>query len=71
MNESVLEIKRCRISDLILHGHDRIVLGGVDVQDMVVVLPAQVIGNVAEGGAGRFGHPVVDDDQVFFALEQR
>lgn len=55
-------------SDLVLYGHDRVVLGGVDVQDMVVVLPAQVVGDVGEGGAGRLGHAVVDDDKVVFAL---
>lgn len=61
---------RCR-SDLVLYGHDRVVLGGVDVQDVVVVLPAQVVGDVGEGGAGRLGHAVVDDDNVVFALGQR
>lgn len=59
------------LSDLILYGHDWVVLGGVDVQDVVVVLPAQVIGDVGEGGAGRLGHAVVDDDHVIFALGQR
>ncbi len=58
-------------SDLVLDGHDRVVLGGVDVQDVVVVLPAQVVGDVGEGGAGRLGHAVVDDDDVVFAVGQR
>lgn len=60
-----------RRSDLVLYGHDRVVLGGVDVQDVVVVLPAQVVGDVGEGGAGRLGHAVVDDYHVVFALGQR
>ena len=59
------------LSDLVLYGHDRVVLGGVDVQDVVVVLPAQVVGDVGEGGAGRLGHAVVDDDEVVFVLGQR
>lgn len=37
-----------RFSDLVLYGHDRVVLGGVDVQDVVVVLPTQVVGDVCE-----------------------
>ena len=55
-------------SDLVLYGHDGVVLGGVDVQDVVVVFPAQVVGNVGEGGAGRLGHAVVDDYYVIFAV---
>lgn len=58
-------------SDLVLYRHDWVVLGGVDVQDVVMVLPAQVVGDVGEGGAGRLGHAVVDDDHVVFALGQR
>lgn len=58
-------------SDLVLQGHDRVVLGGVDVQDVVVVLSAQVVGDVGEGGAGRLGHAVVDDDHVILAAGQR
>lgn len=58
-------------SHLVLYGHDRVVLGGVDVQDVVVVLPTQVIGDVGEGGAGRFGHAVVDDNQVVFVVGRR
>lgn len=56
------------LSDLVLYGHDRVVLGGVDVQDVVVVLPTQVVGDVCEGRAGRLGHSVVDDDDVVFAV---
>lgn len=58
-------------SDLVLYGHDRVVLGGIDVQDVVVVLPAQVVGDVGKRGAGRLGYAVVDDDQVVVALGQR
>lgn len=58
-------------SDLVLYGHDGVVLGGVDVQDVVVVLPAQVVGDVGEGGAGRLGHAVVDDDEVVLVLGRR
>lgn len=58
-------------SNLVLNGHDRVVLGGVDVQDVVVVLPTQVIGNVGEGGAGCLGHAVVNDDHVIFAVGQQ
>lgn len=58
------------LPDLVLYGHDGVVLGRVDVQDVVVVLPAKVVGNVGEGGAGRLGHAVVDDDHIF-ALGQR
>lgn len=54
--------------DLVLYGHDWVVLCRVDVQDMVVVLPAQVVGDVGEGGAGRLGHAVVDDDHVVLAI---
>lgn len=55
-------------SDLVLYGHDRVVLGGVDVQDVVAVLPTQVVGDVCEGRAGRLGHSVVDDDDIVFAV---
>lgn len=41
------------------------------MQDVVVVLPAQVVGDVGEGGAGRLGHAVVDDDDVIFVVERR
>lgn len=58
-------------SDLVLQGHDWVVLGGVDVQDVVVVLPTQVVGDVGEGGAGRLGNAVVDDDHVVFAIRWR
>lgn len=57
-----------RFSDLVLYGHDRVVLGGVDVQDVVVVLPTQVVGDVCEGRAGRLGHSVVDDDHIVFVV---
>ena len=56
----------CRISHLVLYGHDGVVLGGVDVQHVEAVLPTQVVGDVGEGGAGRLGHSVVDDDHVVF-----
>lgn len=56
---------------LVLYGHDRVVLGGVDVQDVIVVLPAQVVGDVREGGAGRLGHAVVNNDDVVLALGRR
>lgn len=36
-----------------------------------MVLPAQVVGDVGEGGAGSLGHPVVDDHQVILAAGQR
>lgn len=36
-----------------------------------MVLPAQVVGDVGEGGASRLGHPVVDDDYVVFVVGQR
>ena len=39
-------------SHLVLQGHDGVVLGGVDVQHVEVVLGAQVVGDVGEGGAG-------------------
>lgn len=41
------------------------------MQHVVVVLPAQVVGDVGEGGAGGLGHAVVDDDQVVLAVGQR
>lgn len=63
--------RKRRSPDLVLEGHDRVVLGGVDVQDVVVVLPAQVVGDVGEGSAGCLGHPVVDDDHVILAVGQR
>lgn len=34
------------------------------MQHMVVVLVAQVVGDVGEGGTGCFGHSVVDDYQI-------
>lgn len=34
------------------------------MQHMEVVLGTQVVGDVGEGGAGRLGHAVVDDDQI-------
>jgi len=55
-------------SDLVLYGHNWVVLGGVYVQNMVVVLPAQVVGDVGEGGAGCLGHAVVDDDHVILSV---
>lgn len=55
-------------SDLVLYGHDRVVLGRVDVQDVEVILPAQVVGDVGERGAGRLGHAVVDYDHVVLAV---
>lgn len=54
-----------------MYGHDRVVLGGVDVQDVVVVLPTQVIGNVGEGSAGCLGYTIIDDDDVVFAVGQQ
>lgn len=36
-----------------------------------MVLPAQVVGDVGEGGAGRLGHAVVDDDDVIFVVKRR
>lgn len=36
------------------------------MQHMIVVLVAQVIGDVGEGGTGCFGHSVVDDHQIIF-----
>lgn len=36
-----------------------------------MVLPTQVIGDVGEGGAGRLGHAVVDDDQIIFAVGRK
>lgn len=53
-----------RKTDLILKRHDGIVFAGVDVQHMVVIFVAQVVGDVGEGGAGCFGHSVVDDHRV-------
>lgn len=38
---------------------------------MEAVLPTQVIGYVGEGGAGRLGHPVVDDDHIVFFSQWR
>lgn len=38
------------------------------MQDVVVVLPTQVVGDVCEGRAGRLGHSVVDDDDIVFAV---
>lgn len=49
---------------LVLQRHDRIILGGVDVENMEAVLSAQVICNVGEGGAGSLGHTVIDDNQI-------
>jgi len=53
-----------RTPHLVLQGQDRVVLGGVDVQDVEAVLATEVVGDVGEGGAGRLGHPVVDDHHV-------
>lgn len=36
-----------------------------------MVLPTQVIGNVGEGGAGRLGYTIIDDDDVIFAVGQQ
>lgn len=36
-----------------------------------MVLPAQVVGDVGEGGAGCLGHAVVDDDDIVVAVGQR
>lgn len=58
-------------SHLVLYGHDRVVLGSVDVQDVIVVLPTQVVGDVGEGGAGRLGHTVVDNDHIVVVVGQR
>lgn len=57
------------MSDLILKRHDRIVFGGIDVQHMVVVLVAQVVGDVGEGGTCCFGHSVVDDHQIILRYQ--
>lgn len=38
------------------------------MQDVVVVLPAQVVGDVGEGSAGRLWHAVVDDDHIVLAI---
>lgn len=54
--------------DLVLDGHDWVVLCGVDVQDVVAVLAAQVVGDIGEGSAGCLGHTVVDDDHVVLAV---
>lgn len=56
------------MADLVLDGHDRVVLCGVDVQDMVAVLSTQVVGDIGEGGAGRLGHAVVDNHNVVLAV---
>lgn len=57
-------------SYLVLQGHDRIVFGGVDVENMEAVLSAQVICDVGEGSAGSLRNTVVDDDQIL-NLRQR
>lgn len=36
-----------------------------------MVLSAQVVGDVGEGGAGRLGHAVVDDDHIVLAVGRR
>lgn len=59
------------VTDLVLYGHDRVVLCGVDVQDVVVVLPTQVVGDVGEGGAGRLWHAVVNDDDVILVVGRK
>lgn len=41
------------------------------MQHMVVVLVAQVVGDVGEGGTGCFGHSVVDDHQIVFRYQGR
>lgn len=56
------------MANLVLDGHDRVVLGRVDVQHVVAVLATQVIGDIGEGSAGRLGHAVVDNDHVVFAV---
>lgn len=38
------------------------------MQDVVAILPTQVVGDVGEGRAGRLGHAVVDDDHVVLAI---
>lgn len=38
------------------------------MQDVVAVLPTQVVGDVREGRAGRLGHSVVDDDDIVLAV---
>lgn len=50
--------------NLILQGHDWIVLGGIDMQNMVAVLGTKVVGDVCEGRAASFGYTVVDDEQI-------
>lgn len=40
------------------------------MQDVEAVLPTQVVGDVSEGRAGRFGHSVVDDDHVVFVWQR-
>lgn len=52
------------VSHLVLQGHDRVILAGVDVKDMVVVPAAQVVGEIGEGGTGCFGHSVVNDHYI-------
>lgn len=57
--------------NLILQGHDRIILGGIDMQNMVAVLGTKVVGDVCEGRAAGFGHTVVDNEQIITLCEHR
>lgn len=68
--QSLLQHKELH-TDLVLDGHDGVVPARVDVQDVVVVAPAQVVGDVGEGGAARLRHAVVDDHHVVFVVRQR
>jgi len=65
-----LKANNGRRPHLVLQRHDGIVFGRIDVQHVEAVLPAEVVGDVGEGRAGRLGHSVVDDDRVF-ALGRR
>lgn len=51
-------------ANLVLQGHDWIVLGGINMQNVVAVLSTEVVGNVCEGRAASFRHTVVDDKQI-------
>lgn len=57
--------------NLILQGHDWIVLGGVDMQNVVAVLGTKVVGDICEGRAASFGYAVVDDEQIITLCMRR
>ena len=53
---------------LVLQRHHGVIFGGVDVEHVVLVLGAQVVGDVGERGARRLGDSVINDHQVLLLI---